>query len=123
MDKFFEILDWVTKNWETVVGAVTTLIGVITAIVTAIKNKNWTALKDAITGYIKDAELLNADGSVKKEIVLAKARTLCVKLHIKYNEKRISAIIESIILISKIVNGREKDKAIVVPTDIGDITK
>ena len=112
MQTFLKILNWIANNWDVLVGAGTGGVAIISGIAAAIKNKNWAKLKEALAEYVKEAELLNADGTVKKEIVLAKAQTLCVTLGIKYNEAKISAIVESIVLLSKVVNARDKDKVI-----------
>lgn len=110
MDTFLKVLNFIGANWDALLGVTTTVITFMVTVVAAIKTKNWAKIKNAISDYIKDAELLNADGKVKKEIVLAKARTLCASLHIKFDEKKISNIIENIILITKSVNPRGKDK-------------
>jgi len=112
MQTFMKILDWILLNWERLVGIVVFLITLISGIVASIKNKNWVKLKESLAEYVKDAELLNADGAVKMEVVLAKAQTLCVALHIRYNEAKVRTIIESIVLLSKTVNARDKDKVI-----------
>lgn len=103
-------LNWLNANWATIVTTFTTIAGFFSAAITYIKTKNWNKVKDAVSEYVKEAEKLSTAGVIKKEIVLAKIRTLCVKLKIKFNEEKVSALIESVVKLTKEVNAREKDK-------------
>ena len=93
------------------VSVVVAVVGFIISIVKLIKNKQWAKLKDALIGYIEQAELLNAEGKVKKEIVMAKARVLCATLGIKWNEDLVSALIEGLITLTNIVNTKIRTNA------------
>ncbi|HHW91065.1 MAG TPA: hypothetical protein GX745_09210 [Clostridiales bacterium] len=123
MDNIIKAYNWVLENWEKIVTLASVIIAlpsIIASIINAIRKKKWAGvasllentakLKTAIEDYVKEAEKLNANGAIKKEVVLAKARTLCVDLGIKYDEKKISDLIEAAILLSKTVNARDKDK-------------
>jgi hypothetical protein len=112
METFLKILNWITANWDVLLGAGVATVSFVSGVVAAVKNRNWNKLKEALVEYVKEAEALQAGGEVKKEVVLAKAQTLCVALKIKYNEQKVSAIVESIVLLSKIVNARDKDKIV-----------
>jgi len=103
-------LKWLNANWQTILTTFTTIAGFITATITYIKTKNWNAVKSAVSEYVKEAEKLETAGVIKKEIVLAKMRTLCVRKRIKFNEEKVSALIESVVSLTKSVNAREKDK-------------
>ena len=123
MDNIIKAYNWVVENWEKIVtlaSIIVALPSIIASIINAIRKKKWAGvasllentakLKTAIEDYVKEAEKLNANGAIKKEVVLAKARTLCVDLGIKYDEKKISDLIEATINLSKTVNARDKDK-------------
>ncbi|HHW89661.1 MAG TPA: hypothetical protein GX745_01985 [Clostridiales bacterium] len=110
MEILEKIINWVIANWEFVVSCATALIAIISGIISAVKSKNWAKLKDAIYEYVQEAELLDTKGAIKKEVVLSKARMLCVALKLKYDEEKISNLIEAAILLSKTVNARDKDK-------------
>lgn len=103
-------LNWLIANWQSVLGLITFAGALWGGLVAAIKTKNWGKLKEAIVEYIKDAEAMKTDGTVKKEIVMSKIRTLCVELGIRFDEAKISAAIENYIQLTKIVNARDKDK-------------
>lgn len=105
-----EILKFLGANWDSIVWALGFLVTLVISVVSAVKKKNWGKVKSAIEEYVKEAEILNADGTVKKEIVMSKARTLCSILHIRFDDKKISSVIEEGITFSKSVNAREKDK-------------
>lgn len=105
-----KILEFVNSYWTTIITTVTTLAGIVSAIRTYIKTKNWNSVKDAVSKYVQEAEKLDAAGVLKKEIVLAKIRTLCVERRIKFNEQKVSAMIESVVELTKTVNARAKDK-------------
>jgi hypothetical protein len=123
MDNIIKAYNWVVENWEKIVtlaSIIVALPSIIASIINTIRKKKWAGvasllentakLKTAIEDYVKEAEKLNANGAIKKEVVLAKARTLCVDLGIKYDEKKISDLIEATINLSKTVNARDKDK-------------
>lgn len=105
-----EILKFLGANWDSIVWALGLLVTLVISVVSAVKKKNWDKVKSAIEEYVKEAEILNADGTVKKEIVMSKARTLCSILHIRFDDKKISSVIEGIVTLTKSVNAREKDK-------------
>lgn len=100
--KFLEI----NRSW------IVELLGLLSTLLSkfATKKKNWDKVKSAIEEYVKEAEILNTNGAVKKKIVMSKARTLCSILHIRFDDKKISSIIEELITLTKSVNAREKDK-------------
>lgn len=105
-----EILKFLGTNWDWIAGVLGFLVTLVISVVSAVKTKNWGKVKSAIEEYVKEAEILNADGTVKKEIVMSKARTLCSILHIRFDDKKISSVIEGIVTLTKSVNAREKDK-------------
>lgn len=102
----------ILKFLETNGGWIVEILGLLSALLSkfATKKKNWDKVKSAIEEYVKEAEILNTDGAVKKKIVMSKARTLCSILHIRFDDKKISSIIEGLITLTKSVNAREKDK-------------
>lgn len=105
-----EIVKFFGENWDWIAGVLGFLVTLIISVVSAVKTKNWGKVKSAINKYVKEAEILNADGTLKKEIVMSKARILCSILHIRFDDKKISSVIEEIVATSKSVNAREKDK-------------
>lgn len=105
-----KILNFLNENWETLVASFTTVAGFVTAIITYIKTRNWDTVKIAVNEYVKEAEKLDGAGVLKKEIVMAKIRTLCASKRIKFNEQKISGLVESVVTLTKTVNAREKDK-------------
>lgn len=105
-----KILEFVNSYWTTIITTVTTLAGIVSAIITYIKTRNWDTVKRAVNEYVKEAEKLDGAGVLKKEIVMAKIRTLCANKKIKFNEQKISGLIESVVELTKTVNARAKDK-------------
>jgi len=64
-----------------------------------------------IKGYIGIAEgFMNFSGEEKKEWVKTKINQYAIDNGFKYNEKRTDEIIENLILLTKKVNRRDKDK-------------
>jgi hypothetical protein len=141
MDKFINVLNLIAKYWE-IIAFILWLFGVIIALIIAdikkniklkkakteaekelinaqaeaekqrIIDENLVILKVKIQEFMEDAEALNADGTVKKEVVKSKAMVFCYNRGMIYNDAIVDALIEGYIRFSKTVNARDKDKTV-----------
>lgn len=87
------------------------IIGFIISLIKAIKSGKWNKLTEVLKGYIAEAEgFKNYTGAEKKNYVLMCLSDFCKKSNISFDYKKISASIEEILDLTKLVNAREKDK-------------
>lgn len=92
------------------------LISFVVALIKAIKNKQFSKIKDLMIGFIEEAETLTCkngqavDGNVKKEIVLSKIRTICNNVNYKFDETTWSTLVDQYVEFTLKVNQREQDK-------------
>lgn len=104
------------KLWAGYVLTIISLISFVVAMVKAIKNKQFGKIKDLMIGFIEDAETLTCkngqavDGTVKKEIVLSKIRTICNNMNYKFDETTWSGLVDQYVEFTLKVNQREQDK-------------
>lgn len=87
------------------------IITLVKSIVSAVKTKNWNALKVELKNFITKAEgFEHYTGEEKKEIVLAWASNFCASKGMKFDAEKVGSEIEELVALTKKVNQRDKDK-------------
>lgn len=99
-----EVLEFILNHWEAIAGIIVFVIQLIIIIY----NRNWDKLKSEILKKMEELEETNLDGVAKKQVVIEFAKDLCKVLNIKFNEDKISNIIEGIIDVGNSINKRTK---------------
>lgn len=103
----------------TLVSTLLPLLGTITTLVIKLSRsekvkKNAKTLNfwlEEVSKWVKEAEkFLNYSGEEKKNFVENKVMQECLDKKMKYDKDKISEIIEKVVMLSKEVNQREKDK-------------
>ena len=106
-----KFVNFVVEHWDALVGVFTTIVSVVVTIIVAVKNKNWNLIKGWVSEAVQEAEkFVNYTGEEKKAYVLTKIRQYTANKNIKFNTDKVSALIEELVLLSKNVNARDKDK-------------
>ena len=116
------MLDLLIEIKEVLVLLATVLIGFIVLITKLTKNTKLKALAENLisvekvtkTFICKAEEFMNFTGADKKEWVKTKVNQYCIENNINYEENIIDNIIENLLMLSKTVNKREKDKGILL---------
>jgi len=99
----------------TIFGLAVTALTFIVKFAKTAKAKRWAQqfveISNAIVPYIEEAEkFTHYSGSEKKEYVITKVNQLAIKKGLEFNIKEVSAKIEELVLLSKQINMRDKDK-------------
>jgi hypothetical protein len=103
------------ENATAIISLIITLIGLVSALIPVIiklvsvfkklaKEKNWQKIVSAVYSAIVEAEKLSITGAEKKEFVLKTIKTFCTNLEIDFPEDEVSALIDSLITITKEIN-------------------
>lgn len=73
----------------------------------AVKEKNWNKLLDLVMSLMEEAERKFDDGATRKEWVMAMVKSSADSINYDVDMEAISALIESLCDMSKIVNGEK----------------
>lgn len=75
----------------------------------AIEEKNWGQLVTLIMGYMEEAEKKFATGAEKKEWVMGMVESTAATINYPIDMEVVSALIDQLCSMSKIVNGKESE--------------
>lgn len=111
-----------SETWKIVITLLSTLIPLLGTITTLIikltrsekVKKNAKTLNfwlEQVSKWVKEAEkFVNYSGEEKKSFVESKVSQDCVDNKMKYDKDKVSEIIEKVVMLTKEVNQRAKDK-------------
>ena len=110
-----EKLEVILSVVGTVAGLSATAVAFIVKFVRSAKAKRvaeqFTQICDSLIPYIEQAEkFTHYSGVEKKEYVLTKANQFAIEKGFKFNAGAVNAKIEELVLLSRQVNARDKDK-------------
>ncbi len=119
-----EYLEIILSLAGTAVGFLATALTFILKFVKSAKAKKiaeqTVKVGNAVLPYIKQAEtFLNYSGQEKKEYVMTKANQYAIEQGITFDAGLIGEKVEELVRLTKEVNKREKDKAVLAPAAIG----
>lgn len=102
-----DILNFLLSNLTAILTIITLIVALVKYVKKAIKEKNWSKVIDLVVKYMKEAEEKFDNGADRKEWVLAmiKVSSETIKFDINYDE--VSALIDDLCSMSKVVNAPE----------------